>query len=66
MCILGAGTVINPLTLLREMADLHQSGIEVTSDRLIIDARAHIITPAHLALDGANEVSRGGEAIGLR
>jgi adenylosuccinate synthase len=64
VCILGAGTVINPLTILHEMADLHKSDIEVTPDRLIIDARAHIITPAHLALDGASESSRGGEAIG--
>src|SRR5258707_3363669 len=28
-CILGAGTVINPLTLLREMADLAKSGVDV-------------------------------------
>ncbi len=64
VCILGAGTVINPLTLLREMADLDKSGIKVTPDRLFIDARAHIITPAHLALDGAKEASLGGDAIG--
>lgn len=63
-CILGAGTVINPLTLLHEMADLAKSGIAVTPDRLLIDGRAHIITPAHIALDGANESSRGDEAIG--
>ncbi len=64
VCILGAGTVVNPLTVRREIADLRKSGIDVTPDRLLIDARAHIITPAHLALDGANEASRGGEAIG--
>ncbi len=63
-CILGAGTVVNPLTVLSEIADLHKKGIEVTPDRLLIDVRAHIITPAHLALDGANEVSLGEEAIG--
>jgi adenylosuccinate synthase len=63
-CILGAGTVVNPLTLLREMADLHKGGIEVTPDRLLIDARAHIITPAHLALDGASETALGQDAIG--
>jgi adenylosuccinate synthase len=64
VCILGAGTVINPLTLLREMTELRKGGIDVTPDRLIIDARAHIITPAHIALDGASEQALGGSAIG--
>jgi adenylosuccinate synthase len=63
-CILGAGTVVNPLTVLSEIAGLHKKGIEVTPDRLLIDVRAHIITPAHLALDGASEASLGEEAIG--
>ncbi len=64
ICILGAGTVVNPLTVLQEIADLHKSGVEVTPSRLLIDARAHIITPVHVALDGANEAALGGEAIG--
>ncbi len=63
-CIIGAGTVLNPLTLLREIDDLHKASIEVTPERLMIDARAHIITPAHLALDGASEAALGAEAIG--
>jgi adenylosuccinate synthase len=64
MCVIGAGTVINPLTLLHEFADLEKGGIHVTPDRLLIDARAHIVTPAHLALDGASEAALGKEAIG--
>ncbi|HVO41357.1 MAG TPA: adenylosuccinate synthase [Aggregatilineales bacterium] len=64
VCVLGAGTVVNPLTVIREIDELHQGGIEVTPDRLIIDARAHIITPAHIALDGASEKSLGDDAIG--
>ncbi len=64
VCILGTGTVVNPLTLMQEIADLRRSGIEVTPDCLLIDGRAHIITPAHIALDAASETSRGGEAIG--
>lgn len=63
-CILGPGTVVNPLTVLREMADLQRGGIHVTPDRLIIDPRAHIITPAHIALDGANERALGADKIG--
>jgi adenylosuccinate synthase len=64
VCILGAGAVINPLTLLREIEDLQKTGINVTPEQLVIDARTHIITPAHLALDGASEKALGNEAIG--
>ncbi len=64
VCVLGAGTVINPLTVLREMGDLEEGGIHVTPDRLAIDPRAHIITPAHIALDGAGEQALGKDAIG--
>jgi len=64
LCVLGAGTVINPLTLIREIDNLRKNGIDVTPERLLIDGRAHIITPAHLALDGASETLLGQEAIG--
>jgi adenylosuccinate synthase len=64
VCVLGAGTVINPLTLIHEMDDLAAGGIIVTPTRLAIDPRAHIITPAHIALDGASERSLGQNAIG--
>ena len=33
-------------------------------DRLMISRKAHLITPAHIALDKAREISRGNEAIG--
>ncbi len=64
LCVLGAGTVVNPLTVMREIADLAAGGVHVTPDRLAIDPRAHIITPAHIALDGAGEHALGDEAIG--
>ena len=64
ICVLGAGTVINPLTLLREIDDLAAGNVIVTPARLVIDPRAHIITPAHIALDGANEQALGQNAIG--
>ncbi len=64
LCVLGAGTVINPLTLIRELDDLAAGGIMVTPVRLAVDPRAHIITPAHIALDGASERVLGQNAIG--
>lgn len=64
VCLLGNGMVINPVNLVREMDGLEAAGVPVTPDRLIISTRAHIITPAHVALDAASEKSRGKDAIG--
>jgi adenylosuccinate synthase len=61
---IGNGVVINPATLLAEMDMLRQAGIEVTPQRLRISHAAHIITPAHRALDEAQEKARGAEKIG--
>lgn len=64
MCVLGNGMVINPVNLLREMDELIAAGVEITPERFAISTRAHIITPAHIALDKASEIARGKEAIG--
>ncbi len=63
-CVLGGGMVVNPVNLLREMDDLRALGVEITPERLIISTRAHIITPAHVALDRASEQARGADKIG--
>ena len=64
VCVLGNGTVINPVNLLREIEEIRAKGVDVTPSRLIISTRAHIITPAHIALDAAAEKARGAGAIG--
>lgn len=63
-CIIGNGVVINPAKLVEELDNLIASGIEVSPERLRISGAAHIITPAHLTLDGAEESLRGDEKIG--
>lgn len=63
-CVLGNGMVINPVNLLKEMDGLQTMGVDISPDRLIISTRAHIITPAHIALDAASEKARGAGAIG--
>jgi len=63
-CVLGNGMVINPVNLIREMDGLQASGVDMSPERLVISTRAHIITPAHIALDGASEKARGDQAIG--
>ncbi len=64
VCLVGNGTVVNPAVLLREMDALAARGIGVEPERLKLSGGAHLITPAHIALDRAHERSRGKEAIG--
>jgi adenylosuccinate synthase len=63
-CVLGNGTVVNPVNLLREMNELRALGLTVTPERLKLSTKAHIITPAHIAQDAASEKARGAGAIG--
>lgn len=62
--VLGNGMVINPRTLLEEMDQLRQYGVEVGPKRIRISFAAHLVTPAHQALDRALEVARGKGSIG--
>lgn len=63
-CVLGNGMVVNPIKLLEEVDGLAKMGVEVTPQRLMLSSRAHIISPAHIALDKAKELARGEGAIG--
>ena len=63
-CVLGNGMVINPVNLLAEMEALRARGVAFTPERFLISTRAHIITPAHVALDKAGEQALGAQAIG--
>jgi len=62
--LLGNGMVINPATLLNEIDRIRKAGVEVNPDRIKISHAAHIITPGHIALDGAREAARGEGLIG--
>lgn len=61
-CIVGPGTVVNPDTLLAEMAELAAAGIDLGN--LWLSERAHLILPYHRLLDGLEESARGGSQIG--
>ncbi|MER2599187.1 MAG: adenylosuccinate synthase [Caldilineales bacterium] len=60
--IIGAGPVVNPDSLLREMAELTAAGVDLSN--LWLSDRAHIVMPYHVQLDGLQEAARGGAAIG--
>jgi adenylosuccinate synthase len=64
VCLIGNGTVVNPAVLLRELDALAARGVDVSPERLKLSLGAHLITPAHIALDRAHEKSLGKEAIG--
>lgn len=63
-CLLGNGLVINPVNLLAEMDRLSAQGVNITPQNFLISTRAHLITPAHIALDGASEKALGDQKIG--
>ena len=64
IAVIGNGVVVNPATLLAEIDTLAEAGIDVEPYRLRISHAAHMITPAHLALDRAQESARGQSKIG--
>jgi adenylosuccinate synthase len=64
LCVVGNGTVINPVVFLREIDGLAARGVDVSPVRLKISRHAHLITPAHIALDKAAESALGKDAIG--
>ena len=60
--VIGNGVVVNPQTLLDEMAMLASRG--VSTERIRVSAAAHVIMPYHVAIDRAQEAGRPGGGIG--
>ncbi|RYD52026.1 MAG: adenylosuccinate synthase [Sphingobacteriales bacterium] len=61
--LIGNGVVIDPVTLLKELATITELVPDALS-RLFIASRAHLILPTHRALDAASEAAKGSEKIG--
>jgi adenylosuccinate synthase len=62
-CVIAAGVVINPASLLQEIEGLTARGVYVGRNLLVSD-RAHVIFPWHFEEDRLTEQSASGEAIG--
>jgi len=62
--VLGNGMVINLHSLATEIESLRKVGVEINPTRLRISHAAHLVTPAHQAIDKAQEVARGKGSIG--
>lgn len=54
ICVIGNGTVIDPIALIDEINLLHKDGMNL-SGRLYISKDAHIILPYHKIIDSINE-----------
>jgi adenylosuccinate synthase len=63
VCTIGNGVVVNPEVLAEEVRALEERGLEVR-DRLLVDGRAHLIMPYHIALDSHREIALGAARIG--
>ena len=64
-CVLGDGMVIDPYTLLEEIAECQERGL-LAHGELLIGLGAHVILPYHKLLDGLREdaSAKKGRAIG--
>jgi adenylosuccinate synthase len=58
VCVIGNGVVIDPKSLLDEIAALAQKGLVITPQRLKISGHAHVVMPYHRILDGLRESKR--------
>jgi adenylosuccinate synthase len=62
LCILGPGMVIDPRAFIEEVDALIERGMDTSG--LKVSATAHVTMPYHLAIDSAEEDSRGSMKIG--
>ena len=61
-CVIGNGVVVDPKSLLIEMEELQQQGVDTS--RLVISERAHVVMPYHVLLDRLENEGRGNEKLG--
>ncbi|HKN01412.1 MAG TPA: adenylosuccinate synthase [Candidatus Binataceae bacterium] len=62
-CVIGNGTVVDPIALLSEIDDLRRRR-SVAADFLKLSYEAHIVFPYHRAIDQMREARAGKRAIG--
>ncbi|NND16894.1 MAG: adenylosuccinate synthase [Eudoraea sp.] len=61
--VVGNGVVIDPVIFKKELDNLDQFNLDLSS-RLLISRKAHLILPTHRLLDAASEASKGKAKIG--
>jgi adenylosuccinate synthase len=63
-CVVGNGTVVNPIALLGEIDELKKNGFMKDPELFRLSYDAHMVMPYHIAIDRAREARAGKRAIG--
>ncbi len=63
-CVIGNGVVVDPASLVDEIARLQGQGVHVDPEKLKVSDRAHLTLPFHRLQDRAREAVRGTGRIG--
>ena len=53
--VIGNGVIIDPIHLIKEIAEIENKGIKITSDKLIISENCFLILPIHKFIDQLRE-----------
>ena len=64
VCVIGNGVVIDPESFIEEKRTLEAVGVDVSSDRLLISEKAHLVMPYHKEFDSRMESVLGENKIG--
>jgi adenylosuccinate synthase len=64
VCVIGNGTVVDPIALAEELAALRARGRFLDDSLLKLSCDAHMVMPYHRAIDRAREARAGSRAIG--
>jgi len=64
VCVIGNGTVVDPIALAEELAALRARGRFTDNSLLKLSCDAHMVMPYHRAIDRARETRAGKRAIG--
>ncbi|HEU0075896.1 MAG TPA: adenylosuccinate synthase [Dehalococcoidia bacterium] len=62
VCIVGNGVAVDPQVLLEEIGSLEAR--DVSTERLMVSDRAHVVMPYHPLIDQLDEQLRGAAAVG--
>ncbi len=63
LCVIGNGVVIDPVSLVLEIAGLRKLGVKVDKN-LVVSETAHVVFPYHRELDANREHHKGDQKIG--
>src|SRR5215471_6925462 len=63
LCVIGNGVVIDPVSLVEEIAGLTKLGVKVDGN-LFVSETAHVVFPYHRELDAQREILKGKNKIG--